>query len=250
MRACRVVRGKLERFRSQLTQARRAQGTGAAVALTVRKLGQAGVRLAAYGGELVVDRRYGIRTAGFVRNEAALRALGRHSDANYYQAITLRAFREVLAAADVDPRVTSFVDLGAGRGRAMVLAAEHGFPRVLGVELDPELAEQARANATAWQARRRRRGLAPVVLEVETADAAQVRLPPDPLLVFVYNSFGETTLRDVLATVVASHAENPRRMTICYLNPVHADVLARHESLVTTARTPHWMIATVQDVSR
>ena len=51
----------------------------------------------------------------------------------------------------------SFIDVGAGMGRAVLLAAELPFRRVVGVELNPTLARIARKNLTAWRASGRAR---------------------------------------------------------------------------------------------
>ena len=51
----------------------------------------------------------------------------------------------------------TFVDLGAGMGRAMLLAADYPFRAVVGVELHPTLARIARANLAIWRAAKRTR---------------------------------------------------------------------------------------------
>src|SRR5690242_3381287 len=157
-----LARGTARRLRDRVTRARQDGGMRAATIVLARTLRQACMRAVVTTGDVIVDRRYGMRTAGVVRNERTLRDRSEHADSNHYQPISRRGFRQILLAADVDPGVASFVDLGAGRGRALVFAAEHGFRTVVGVELDPALAEQARSNLAGWQARRRR-GAGPVV---------------------------------------------------------------------------------------
>jgi len=48
-----------------------------------------------------------------------------------------------------------FVDLGCGKGSALLLAGEHPINRVIGVELGDHLAEQARRNIAANRGRLR-----------------------------------------------------------------------------------------------
>ena len=52
----------------------------------------------------------------------------------------------------------TFVDLGAGMGRAMLLASEYPFRAVLEVEINATLARIARKNAAHWRAAGRAAG--------------------------------------------------------------------------------------------
>src|SRR5215472_14564615 len=44
----------------------------------------------------------------------------------------------------------AFLDLGCGKGRALLLASEFNFREVIGVELNPELAATALRNVDLW----------------------------------------------------------------------------------------------------
>src|SRR5690348_8785344 len=51
------------------------------------------------------------------------------------------------ALKDLNPGVADvFVDLGSGKGKALLIAGQLSFKRVIGVELDQELSESARSN--------------------------------------------------------------------------------------------------------
>lgn len=88
----------------------------------------------------------------------------------------------------------SFVDLGCGKGRAMLLASERPFREVLGVELSAELVGVAQRNVVLWEEMGRQR--API--RVVQGDATELAYPDGPCLVFVYNSFGVPVVRAVL----------------------------------------------------
>ena len=115
----------------------------------------------------------------------------------------------------VDPARTTFIDLGCGKGRALVLAAQFGFRRVIGVEFDPVLAEAARHNADAWARRSSSQGS----IEVVTGDARQFPFPPEPSLVFLFNPFGEAVTAPVVANLEQSLVDRPRDVHVLYLNP-------------------------------
>ncbi len=79
---------------------------------------------------------------------------------------------------------TAFVDIGAGKGRAMLLAATMPFRRIVGVELHPALAAAARANLEQFQEKHG----APRI-RLEEADVMALRMPAGPCCVFVFNPF-------------------------------------------------------------
>jgi SAM-dependent methyltransferase len=88
----------------------------------------------------------------------------------------------------------NFLDVGAGMGRAVLLAAELPFRQVLGVELNPTLARIARRNLTVWRAT----GRARAPMRVVCGDAVEFRLPPGPCLAFLFNPFGAPVMRRLL----------------------------------------------------
>jgi tRNA1(Val) A37 N6-methylase TrmN6 len=79
----------------------------------------------------------------------------------------------------------SFVDVGAGKGRALLLAAGLPFRKIVGVELSEELARIAQRNIARWNRAARPKARIHVVQQ----DAAKFRWPRTPLLVYLYNPF-------------------------------------------------------------
>jgi SAM-dependent methyltransferase len=233
-----TVRARGHRFRSRVCEAAarsgRAAALGTAVSLSVGGVRRAGAHLL----ETAVDVRMGVSTRGLVENGPVLRASA-CGDGHPYQAVPVRKFRRILAAAPVVPADSTFLDLGAGRGRALLLAAEAGFRDVVGVELDPALAADAERNLTRYA---RGRGVAG---SVRCQDAADVVVPDGPLLVFVYNSFGPRTLRRVLDRLEDSSCTDPRPLLLAYHNPVHADVVEERPALVPTGRGRDWALYSV-----
>src|SRR4051794_7801754 len=102
-----LVRRKAHRLQDRVAHARQEGGTRAAGVVLVRTLRQGGMRVVVATADVIVDRRYGMRTAGVVRNERALRNRSAHADSNHYQPISRRGFRQVLMAAALDAPVTS-----------------------------------------------------------------------------------------------------------------------------------------------
>lgn len=163
------------------------------------------------------DRRYGIDTQGIVRPDRT----GLLDDAVRYQGTPESVFREIVARLPVDTSQLSFLDVGCGKGRTLILAAELGFRRVLGVEISPELARTARENLE----------LRGVTAEVQVADAAEMSWPEEPLLVYLYNPFGRETTRTVVERLRRSVSERPRPVVIVYVTPRYRDLLDGAEVL-------------------
>ena len=116
-----------------------------------------------------------------------------------------------LAQHPVEP--TNFIDVGAGKGRAMLLAAEYPFRRILGVELHPALAAIARLNIERWQAKRS----SPPMRLVED-DALRLRVPAGRCLFFLFNPF-DVILMERLLTKLAHHfRQRPGALDILYVN--------------------------------
>jgi SAM-dependent methyltransferase len=168
-----------------------------------------------------LDRKYGIDTCGVDEAIAypnvpdALR-----TEFYAYEAIQVPMFRALMRTLDIEPRGYVFVDFGSGKGRALVLAAEHGFRRIIGVELAPALHEAATRNIEIF---RSRRSLA-APIELYRADAVDLLIPDSDAFLFFYNPFGESVMRRVAQNIERSFREHPRSLVVAYRNPIHSFV--------------------------
>ncbi len=118
-----------------------------------------------------------------------------------------------------DASQTSFVDLGCGKGRVLIVAAEFGFARVIGVELSPELARTARRNAEIVAARFPDR----VRIEAVEGDAVEYDFPPGPLAIFLYHPFHRMLMRRLADRLAVMCAEG-RTIHVLYCNALFADI--------------------------
>jgi predicted RNA methylase len=110
------------------------------------------------------------------------------------------------------------VDLGAGKGRVVCVAASYPVQRVVGVEIDPQLAAAGRSNALTMRGRH-----APV--DVRTLSATDFNYD-DATVITLFHPFGSETMHRVLQLVEASLARRPRLLRIVYCNPVLSPQLA------------------------
>lgn len=164
----------------------------------------------------VFDAEHDVDTGGLTPLRY-LQGVPADSDGVDHIAIDPTEFADAMAALDIDSRRYTFVDLGAGKGRALILAAELPFQRLIGVEFAEELATIAEANFA------RLRASHPAMSEVEIIrqDAGEFRLPITPTVLFLYNPFGARTMTKVARNAHASLAQNPRELLVLYVNPMH-----------------------------
>jgi SAM-dependent methyltransferase len=121
---------------------------------------------------------------------------------------------------------TVFLDIGAGKGRAMLLASQFPFLRVEGVELNPVLAAIASANISLWNTDSAANPLAPLTLH--HADATRHPLPAGPTLAFLFHPFELPILRRFLRHIERSISLNPRPFDLLYANAEHGSLLDSH----------------------
>src|SRR5690606_32140398 len=81
------------------------------------------------------DRRHGTDTSAAMDVMNMGIAPEASAGALMYQGCSPEALRQAVGCAGIDPREFSFVDFGAGKGRALIVAWELGFRRIIGVEL-------------------------------------------------------------------------------------------------------------------
>lgn len=166
--------------------------------------------------DLTFDWRYGTDTG---RRKPAWNTVppdGALAQGLFHQPTKARPLRRLLESLSL-PLGGGFVDLGSGKGRALLIAAQHGFRDITGVEFSSRLCDCARRNAALFA---RKQGLS-ARTEVVCGDAGAYAFRPDQQVLFLYNPFDEIVLGRVLANLRRSLAEAPRPVWLLYANPVH-----------------------------
>jgi tRNA A58 N-methylase Trm61 len=147
-----------------------------------------------------------------------------------YQATSPEMFAQIMLATPIKPGM-AFIDIGSGKGRAMLMAAAFPFQRIIGVEFATDLCAIAQANIVKF-------GSA-VPMEVICADALAWELPDEASLVYLYNPFGEPLMRKFVDQVERSLKEHPRDLLVVYRNPTCREVW-RHWKVVH--ETPQFVV--------
>ena len=166
------------------------------------------------------DRKHGVDTHSEVSGES-LSFAGYSIDVQRgYQPTCVKHFAFAMIVVPGSFEDWSFVDIGSGKGRAVLLAMGYPFRKVMGVELVSELHAIAQANLDRYRGPRRCQ-----TVELVCGDATAMPLPPGDVVIFLYNSFGGELLNRLLDHLEASLRQMSRRLLLIYSNPVEREAV-------------------------
>jgi SAM-dependent methyltransferase len=166
--------------------------------------------------DLLFERRLDLRTSGDIElQELGIAADGREK----YQPVGWLKLRRILPPSAVTTDDV-FLDIGSGKGRAVLLAAAYPFRRVIGVELSTQLVDITQDNLDRCRTRLRCKDVVLV-----NADAVEYEIPDDVTVVFMNNPVRGATFAAVVEHVLDSYDRRPRTMRIVYVNPIEEPAL-------------------------
>lgn len=169
------------------------------------------------------DASFGVETSGFIALDQ-LHIRSRHErHGTWYEQTKPTAFEKLMKPLQIRFEDFTFVDFGSGKGRALLLASEYPFRRIIGVEFAVELHEIARLNIARYRSLTQRCR----AIEVYCQDATEFVLPPEPTVYYFYNPFDAAVMTKVLANIQDSLERYPRPVFILYCNHQHRDLVVR-----------------------
>lgn len=155
-----------------------------------------------------------------------------------YQATEPALFREMLESLKIDFSEFTFVDLGSGKGRVLLMAADFPFRRIVGVELLPGLHRVAQGNISKYKSDSQRC----FAVEAVCGDAREFAFPPEPTVLYLFNPLPEAGLVEVVARLEQSLGENPRPVYVLYHNPLLESVFSSSTLLRKIGGTQQYSI--------
>jgi SAM-dependent methyltransferase len=180
--------------------------------------------------EEAFDAAFGTDTTGIVMPWELASLKGAGPDAFIYEPTSGRLIREILRRIVMAPRQFVFIDLGSGKGRALLVASEFPFAKIVGVELSTELHAIAQANIKLY----RPGNQLCRNFELRREDAAAFVFPPDPLVLFMFNPFGDETVARVLGNVGRSANEHRRPAFVAFVHSRRGDMQRFHALAMAT----------------
>lgn len=170
--------------------------------------------------DFLFDLRYGTDTRRWVDAEELDTDSENKAHAVHYQATKARPFLKLLRSLGL-PKDSVFVDFGSGKGRVLLLAAFHGFKRVVGVEFSPQLCALARRNIAAFS----KVAAVGSPIDVVEADATRFEIGADLNVFYLYNPFDPPVLSKVLDNLRRSVEATPRQLWLIYNTPKHHELI-------------------------
>lgn len=180
------------------------------------------------------DDRYLVSTAQSMEvSEAGIDKQVERANAVLYVPTLEPVMRHILSAAStrVPVEETSFVDLGCGKGRALILAAQLPFREVIGVEVSPVLSRIASDNVAKYLA-------CPTVepkcrkVRVECVSALDFEFPDTDLLIYMYRPFIGRVFTGVADRMLEFCATKQRRIWLALSCPDEGVLLEQHGGFV------------------
>ncbi len=158
------------------------------------------------------DWKYGVET----RSRASLGDL----DINYeskrfgrnYGPSDPVIFKEMLSCLKIKYEDFTFIDFGSGKGRAILMASELPFKRIIGIEFSAKLNEVARNNISYYKSRTQKCR----DLELIESDAAAYQIPKEREVLYFNNPFNEPIMAKILANIQRSLKEHSREIFVAY----------------------------------
>lgn len=185
------------------------------VITTISQSGLSGVaeKLRARVVDVLFDVRYGLDTDASDDLTTLTISGANREHARAYQATRVFSLRAIFPRLKAEAQAESvFVDLGCGKGRVLLVAAEFGFKTVRGVEFASELCETAKRNCTIYAAKRR----LDTTFTITCTDAAEYPIAADEDVYFMFNPFDDVVMHRVLDNIAASCRLHPRPLLILY----------------------------------
>ena len=168
------------------------------------------------------DQEHGVETDGDLDGWTYLSDLEIPSSnwihGNNYAPIEPARFHAILAGLQLKFEDFVFVDFGSGKGRALLMASEFPFKRIVGIEFSPELHSVALANLV------KDRGINRRCDSVESLcmDFLEFPLPPESSAFFFFDPCDESVLAKILTKISQSLWANPRELYVIYVAPTAA----------------------------
>jgi hypothetical protein len=147
-------------------------------------------------------------------------------------------FEQIMQAIAVDFSQFTFIDLGSGKGRVLLMASDYPFQRIVGVEFMLDLHRAAQKNSAGYSSTRRQCQQ----IEAVCMDARDFQYPLEPIVVYLFNPFSEATFAQVLENLRRSIEQAPRPFYIAYRFTEFENLLAREAWLEKVAAAEQWVV--------
>jgi len=167
------------------------------------------------------ERELGIQTFGALEAKELSIDSASKADGHLYQPSSSVLFEKAMNLLPFNFSNSVFLDIGSGKGRALILAAEAGFKKVIGVEYANELNDMARANIETVKDR-----FSKTEFRVVQCDALTYSIAEEVDVIYLFNPFDERATLALAKQLKPVFAQK-KRIDLIYVHPVSAHVFEK-----------------------
>jgi len=184
------------------------------------------------------DLKYGTDTSGIIEPGALDIPDDQVSHAVRYQTALVDVFLDILCSLPISYQEFLFIDMGSGKGRALLLATQYPFKGIIGVELSENLHRIASSNIQIYRDEMQQCHKIQSVCE----NAEKFQIPNEKLVLYFYNPFDDHVMRLVFSNIEDSIRRHFRDIYIAYLKPIHRGVFDQAAFLKVVKETERYVI--------
>ncbi len=167
------------------------------------------------------DLKYGTDTDGIIKPEALDIPDERMKHAVRYQTALVEVFMDILNGLTISYEQYLFIDLGSGKGRALLLASKFPFKEIIGVELSESLHNIANQNINIYKDKLQQCDN----IRSICSDVTNYKIPSNENIIFyLFNPFDEYIMRLVLVNIEESLNGLCNDVFIAYLKPLYRNL--------------------------
>lgn len=156
---------------------------------------------------------------------------------HFYVPTTASVIYEIIGSLPLTPNKFTFIDMGSGKGRALLVASEFPFTKIVGVELSSYLHHVAEENIKRYKPSSQQCA----AFELHCMDALGYAYGEEPFVLFLFDPFGREILEKIIANLEATLRARPREAYVVYVYPQYDD-LFQNSSVLRRVReaSPKW----------
>ncbi|MCF8278101.1 MAG: class I SAM-dependent methyltransferase [Flavobacteriales bacterium] len=180
------------------------------------------------------ERELGISTFGNRSSDELTISCNSKEGGHLYQPSSSVIFEKAMNTLPFNFKEKVFLDIGSGKGRALILAAESGFRKVIGIEYANELNDIAYTNVELVKDR-----FPNTEFHLEEGDALTYSIPSEVDVIYLFNPFDEQAISELMKRV-KPHFKLDKEIYLVYVHPVHSpcveEFLGKPISVITNRK--------------
>jgi 16S rRNA G966 N2-methylase RsmD len=171
------------------------------------------------------DRRFNVDTC---YSEDEDRIETNDSDIYFdYDPVKVSTFTKAIQSLKIRYEDFTFIDIGSGKGRALLMATSYPFKEIIGVEMFPYFKEIAERNIADYRNAEQKC----FNIKIENFEATTYPLPEEKTVCFLFNPFNDEVLLKFLSNIKNSLSNSPREIFLIYLHPEYPEPLENADFL-------------------